>query len=72
MTLNQKKFIIVLSDEPRKSDNTPSGRKEEDMEDMEKVTVNRLIEWLKSHGHTSDEIVDCIEYITGDKKKGAE
>ena len=30
------------------------------------------IEWLKSHGHTSDEIVDCIEYITGDKKKGAE
>lgn len=33
---------------------------------MEKVTVNRLIEWLKAHGHTSDEIVECIEYITGD------
>lgn len=42
------------------------------MEEMEKVTVNRLIEWLRAHGHTSDEIVECIEYITGDKKKGAE
>ena len=39
------------------------------MEEMEKVTVNRLIEWLKEHGHTSDEIVECIEYITGDKKR---
>ncbi|MDO4345328.1 MAG: hypothetical protein Q4C50_11050 [Eubacteriales bacterium] len=45
--------------------------KGEQMEDMEKVTVNRLIEWLKEHGHTSDEIVECIEYITGDKKKEA-
>jgi len=39
------------------------------MDDMEKVTVNKLIEWLKAHGHTSDEIVECIEYITSDKKK---
>ena len=37
------------------------------MEDMEKVTVNRLIEWLKEHGHINDEIVDCIEYITSGK-----
>lgn len=36
---------------------------------MEKVTVNRLIEWLKKHEHTSDEIVECIEYITGGEKK---
>ena len=42
------------------------------MEDMEKVTINRLIEWLKTHGHTSDEIVECIEYITGDKKRQTE
>ena len=72
MIINQYWFIIVLSDEGRKSDNTPEGRKERDMEEMEKVTVNRLIEWLKEHGHTSDEIVECIEYITGDKKKGTE
>lgn len=72
MITNQYWFIIVLSDEAMRSDNTPGGRKERDMEEMEKVTVNRLIEWLKEHGHTSDEIVECIEYITGDKKKGAE
>lgn len=39
------------------------------MEDMEKITVKRLIEWLKQHGHTSEEIVDCLEYITGGKEK---
>lgn len=32
------------------------------MEDMEKVTVNRLIEWLKEHGHTSDEIVHRVHH----------
>lgn len=35
---------------------------------MEKITVKRLIEWLREHEHTSDEIVDCIEYITGSDK----
>lgn len=39
------------------------------MEEMEKGTVKKLIEWLKMHGHTSDEIVACIEYITGNKEK---
>lgn len=38
------------------------------MEDMESRTVARLIEWLKAHNHTADEIVDCIEYITGKQK----
>lgn len=36
---------------------------------MEKITVKRLIEWLKKHDHTSDEIVECMEYITGGEKK---
>jgi hypothetical protein len=35
------------------------------MEELEKTTVNRLIEWLKEHGHESDEIVDCIKCYTG-------
>lgn len=34
---------------------------------MEKVTVSRLIEWLAEHGHDSDDIVDCIAYITAEK-----
>lgn len=50
-------------------DNNPKGRKEKKMEDMESKTVARLIEWLKKHGHTSDEIVECIEYITTGKEK---
>lgn len=29
-----------------------------------KVLINRLIEWLKLKGFTSDEIVECVEYIT--------
>ena len=24
----------------------------------------RLIKWLKAHGHSSDEILECIEYIS--------
>lgn len=39
------------------------------MEQVEKITIHRLIEWLKKHGHTSEEIVECIEYITGGDKK---
>lgn len=27
----------------------------------------RLIEWLKEHGHTSDEIVECIYFVTKGK-----
>lgn len=29
-----------------------------------KLLINRLIEWLKSKGFSSDDIVDCINYIT--------
>jgi hypothetical protein len=37
----------------------------ENMEDMERDTVNKLIKWLEEHGHTEFEILDCIRYITG-------
>lgn len=37
------------------------------MEELEKITINKLIEWLKKHEHTSEEIVECIEYITDEK-----
>ena len=36
-------------------------------EEMEKTTVAKLIEWLEKHGHTSEEILDCIKYITAKK-----
>ena len=54
----------------REPGNTES---EEKMEEMESRTVARLIEWLKRHNMTAEEIVDCIEYITGKaEKKGKE
>lgn len=31
--------------------------------------IAKLIEWLKAKGHTSDEIVSCIEYIGNDSDK---
>lgn len=39
------------------------------MEDMESRTVARLIEWLKRHGHTDAEIVECIQFTTTGKEK---
>lgn len=45
---------------------------EEDTEELDEMTgkeIARLMEWLKAHGHTSDEIVSCIEYIGNDSDK---
>ncbi len=33
------------------------------MQDMREM-ISRLIEWLKAHGMTDAEIVDCIKQIT--------
>ena len=33
------------------------------MERMSAKEVRALVEWLKEHGHDSDEIVDCVTYI---------
>ena len=29
-----------------------------------KRLINRLVQWLKAHGITADQIADCIDYIT--------
>lgn len=33
-------------------------------EEMQKSELAALIEWLKAHGHTDTEIVECLEYIS--------
>ena len=45
------------------------GRKEmtEKEESMTITEVNRLVEWLKSKGLSSDEILDCLSYIGSPK-----
>ena len=35
-------------------------------EDMKEL-INRLTEWLEKNGHTYEEIVECIRYITKTK-----
>lgn len=57
---------MTIPEEERQGDPEEKG---DAMEDMESKTVARLIEWLKNHGHTADEIVECIEYITTGKEK---
>lgn len=34
------------------------------MEEMAKSELSALIEWLKAHGHSADEIVECLEFIS--------
>lgn len=29
-----------------------------------KRLLNRLVQWLKAHGITAEQIADCIDYIT--------
>lgn len=29
--------------------------------------MDRLAEWLKSHGLTADDVLDCLKYIAQDK-----
>ena len=31
---------------------------------MNDSEIPRLIDWLLSHGHTPEEIIDCIKYVT--------
>ena len=37
----------------------------DDVEMMSDATLNRLLQWLTDHGHTPDEIVELLDYITG-------
>nr|DAI72121.1 MAG TPA: hypothetical protein [Caudoviricetes sp.]DAL89722.1 MAG TPA: hypothetical protein [Caudoviricetes sp.] len=34
---------------------------------MSAKEMDRLSDWLKSHGHTADDVLDCLKYIAQDK-----
>lgn len=45
---------------------------ENNMKEADELTtkeMSRLIDWLKEHGHTFEEIEDCIDTISQEKKK---
>ena len=35
---------------------------------MQQSEIVRLIQWLREHGHTAEEILDCIEYLESGRK----
>jgi len=38
------------------------------MDEMNTKELDRLADWLKSHGHSADEVLDCLAYIAGTQK----
>lgn len=38
-------------------------------DEMTTKEVSRLIDWLREHGHTYEEIEQCIDYISKEKSK---
>ncbi len=35
---------------------------------MPKTEIVKLIEWLRAHGHTDSEIIDCIEFVESNER----
>ena len=38
-------------------------------DEMTTKEVSRLIDWLREHGHTYEEIEQCIDYISKEQPK---
>lgn len=38
--------------------------KEDELDELTTKEVSRLIDWLKEHGHSPEEIEDCIDSIS--------
>lgn len=41
----------------------------EEHDDMSAIQISRMSEWLRMHGHTADEVLQCIDYIAGKKQE---
>ncbi len=48
----------------------PLRKEVRNMEEMTTREISRLIDWLKEHGHTYEEIEDCIDTISKEKQEG--
>lgn len=33
------------------------------------IQISRLAEWLQMHGHSAEEVIECIDYIAGKTKE---
>lgn len=41
----------------------------EEHDEMSAIQISRMSEWLRMHGHTADEVLQCIDYIAGKKQE---
>lgn len=41
----------------------------EEHDEMSAIQIARMSEWLRMHGHTADEVLQCIDYIAGKRKE---
>lgn len=41
-------------------------------EAMTVAEIANLIDWLKAHGHSEKEVVECLQYIADTKRKKTE
>lgn len=39
----------------------------EEVDIMTAKQLDRLADWLKSNGHTAEEVLDCLKYIAQDR-----
>ena len=39
------------------------------MDELNIREIDRLIEWLKAHGHSAEEAAECIEFIASCEEK---
>lgn len=42
------------------------------MDEMTTRELDRLADWLKAHGFTAEQVLDCVKYITGAQPPAAE
>lgn len=35
------------------------------MDEMTTRELDRLADWLKAHGFTAEQVLDCVKYMTG-------
>lgn len=44
---------------------TATKKGEVNMDEMTTRELDRLADWLKANGHSAEEVLECLKYITG-------
>jgi len=74
--LTAGKFAAIIRAKPgphglgpanRRRGDVPGGvqKGEVNMDEMTTRELDRLADWLKAHGFTADQVLECVKYMTG-------